>query len=143
MAKVLILEDDPRIANYLAELVLATGHVPLAVDAAERAQSLLETEPAIELLILDYHLGPESTTGLAFLGALRNSGRHQRLPVIVCSGETKPAAVTGFLSLNIVDFVKKPFRPERLIGDIERALGARVPAVENKSPGTRIIRARD
>jgi DNA-binding NtrC family response regulator len=43
--------------------------------------------------------------------------------VIVCSGDTKPASVSAFLALNIVDFVKKPFRPERLLLDIERALG--------------------
>lgn len=122
MAKVLIVEDEPSVATYLSELMISVGHSPIAVDSQERAMEMLQEESDIALLILDHHLGTHS--GLEFLTAIRKSERYCNLPVIVCSGDTRPAAVTGFASLNIVGFVAKPFRPERMLADVERALAA-------------------
>jgi DNA-binding NtrC family response regulator len=144
MAKILIVEDDTNISSYLATVILSTGHSSLAVDSAEKAQALLASDQEIALLILDHHLGNGTPTGLALLTAIRNSALYRHLPVIVCSGDTKSAAVSGFLALNIVDFMRKPFRPERLFSSISRVLGNdAVPPPSRPTVETnRIIRAR-
>jgi DNA-binding NtrC family response regulator len=120
MAKILIIEDDEIIARFLSGLLLTAGHPAIIVHTAERAREMLESEIDLSLLVLDHHLGGES--GLHFLTKIRNGSRHQHLPVLVCSGDTKRTSVSGFLALGIAGFIMKPFTADRFLTEIERAL---------------------
>jgi CheY-like chemotaxis protein len=145
MATILVVEDDPEISRYLATLLVSDGHVPLTASTPERAREYLRTEPAIDLLMLDYNLGKDAATGLALLMAVRRSPRHGTLAVIVCTGESKPEILKRFLAHRIAGFIKKPFHPQRLTTEIRRALAeadARVRAAKAANP-PRLIRATD
>jgi len=120
MAKILIVEDDATIVTYLSELLQSKEHVAVAANSVARALEVLEAERDFSLVILDHHLGEES--GLKLLADIRNSERHRDLPVIVCSGDTKPASVKSFLALGIVGFIMKPFLAHRFVAEIELAL---------------------
>ncbi len=123
MPKILIVEDDKNIVTYLTTILLGAGYICLTAPCTERARALLETEPGVSLVLLDQNLGEGSESGLALLTALRQLPKFQRIPVIICTGDSRTAVVTGFLGQRIASFIKKPFRPERLLSDVQRVLG--------------------
>lgn len=120
MAKLLIVEDDPKIARFLTDVVLMAGHLSLAADSTAKAWSILESEEDIAALIIDHHLGEGSANGMGFLAAVRQSPRHGKLPAIVCTGDTRIGTIGGFVALEVDAFLKKPFRAERLLSELER-----------------------
>src|SRR5580692_1787091 len=121
MAKILIVDDDPAIASCISTLLIQALHTPVAVDSLARAREVLESDPEIALLVLDNQFSLHET-GISFLTYLRRYSNHRTLPVVVCSGDTKPESVTGFASLSISAFVVKPFKPTRLLAEVERVL---------------------
>lgn len=123
MAKILIVEDDRNIANFLSTILLGAGYLCVAAPTADRARALLDSESDVGLVLLDQNLGENSESGLALLTDLRLSPKHQHLPVIVCSGDSRPVIVTGFLGQRIAGFLRKPFKAERLLADVQRAIG--------------------
>ncbi len=123
MSKILIVEDDRNIASFLSTILLGAGYLCDAASTADRARALLESEPDIALVLLDQNLGENSRNGLTWLAELRDSKKFRDLPVIVCTGDARPAVVAGFLGHRIAGFLKKPFRPERLLADVQRVLG--------------------
>jgi DNA-binding response OmpR family regulator len=123
MPKILIVEDDPNVVSFLTTILLGAGYTCLVATSTAKARSLLTTERGISLVLLDQNLGEDSDTGLALLTDLRQEQKFQNIPVIICTGDTRTAIVSGFLGQRIASFLKKPFRPERLLADVDRALG--------------------
>ncbi len=122
MAKIIVVEDDPKIMGFITTVLLSAGHEPLTADNGARGREILRAEPDIDLAIFDQHLDEKGDTGLSLLEDVRKHPALATLPVIVCSGDTQPQAVRSFLALKIAAFVKKPFKPERLLADVERVL---------------------
>lgn len=123
MPKILIVEDDSNVVAFLTTILLGAGYVTLAANTAEKARQLLDTEKDISLVLLDQNLGENSETGLGLLTALRQWPKFSAIPVIICTGDSRTTIVGGFLGQRIAGFLKKPFRPERLLADIQRVLG--------------------
>jgi CheY-like chemotaxis protein len=123
MAKILLVEDDPHIADYVSTILLAAGHPCVRASTAARAREHLQADPDIALVLLDYHLGDDAETGHSLLTTLRTTALHRDLPVIICSADARQETVAQFLSLRVVGFLRKPFRPERLLSDVSRGLG--------------------
>jgi CheY-like chemotaxis protein len=123
MPKVLIVEDDKNIASFVSTILRGAGYVCVAASSADRARTLLDSEPDVGLVLLDQNLGENSQSGLALLTALRQTPKFQHLPVIVCSADSRPLIVTGFLGQRIAGFLRKPFKADRLLSDVQRAFG--------------------
>jgi len=123
MTKILIVDDDPNVVSFLTTILLGAGYTCLVASSATKARTLLDSEKGVGLVLLDQNLGEGSDTGLGLLTALRQDSRFQGIPVIICTGDTRTAVVSGFLGQRIASFLKKPFRPERLLVDVDRALG--------------------
>jgi DNA-binding NtrC family response regulator len=121
VAKVLILEDEEIVANLLLTLVGKAGGLGVKASTVAEAWELLESEPDIEALIVDHHLGI-GESGVEFLREVRMSMKYRHLPAIVCSGDTKRDAVNDFVNLDIAAFVAKPFPPDRIIREVFRLL---------------------
>jgi DNA-binding NtrC family response regulator len=123
MAKILIVEDDAAISRYLGTMLVSDGNIALSADSPARAWQHLHAERDIKLVMIDHHLGPdEDANGLNLLADLRSSPAHRDIPVIVCTGETKPEIVTGFVQHKVAAFIRKPFQPQRLMADVRRVL---------------------
>ena len=130
MAKILLVEDDPGIAEYVETILATGGHQTLHAATVTRAKEFLQLEPGIELALFDYHLGEKNEDGQSLLKAVRSSPRYQQLPVIVCTGDARHRVVAEFLKFRIAGFLRKPFRPERLLADVSRVLAGGSPAAE-------------
>ena len=117
MNRILIAEDEPRIASFLTKGLRAAGYVTTVVasgvDAAAYARSA-----DFDALILD--LGLPGQDGLAVLAQIRARG--ERLPVIVLTArDAVPDRVTG-LDQGADDYMTKPFSFEELLARLRARL---------------------
>ena len=92
MTRILIAEDEPRIASFLEKGLRANGFSTTIV-ADGRAAASLARDSDFDLLILD--LGLPTLHGLDVLKELR--GRGERLPVVILTARDEvDITVAGF-----------------------------------------------
>jgi len=116
---VLIVEDDPRIASFLAKGLAAEGYATTtAVNAAEGTSFLGTMIADFDLLLLDIGLPDES--GLEVLRYLRR--QDGATPVIILTARAEIADRVRGLDLGANDYVTKPFAFEELVARIRAAL---------------------
>lgn len=116
---VLIVEDDTRIASFLAKGLRAEGYVVTVAGTAGDAIGFLDTLLGeFDLLLLD--LGLPDKSGLEVLAQLRR--RHKSLPAIILTARAGLTDKVGALDLGANDYVTKPFAFEELIARIRAAL---------------------
>jgi two-component system OmpR family response regulator/two-component system response regulator QseB len=108
---VLLVEDEARIASFVAKALTRRGHtVDWAVtgrDAIERAQGA--TRP--DVVVLD--LGLPDIDGLDVLAALRRHGGGPR--VVVVTARTDPTDRSRAEALGIDRYLVKPFSLSELV----------------------------
>jgi DNA-binding response OmpR family regulator len=113
MARILIAEDEDRIASFLEKGLRANGFSTTVVDDGRVAASVAR-DSDYDLVILD--LGLPSLHGLEVLDQVRRRG--ERLPVIILTARDElDTTVAGFAG-GADDYVTKPFRFEELLARI-------------------------
>jgi DNA-binding response OmpR family regulator len=118
--RILIAEDEPRLAFFLEKGLRSSGFTTTVVGDGPAA-SLMATDEDFELLVLD--LGLPGRDGLDVLRELRARGR--RLPVIILTArDDVPDKVEG-LEGGADDYVTKPFRFEELLARVRARLRSR------------------
>ncbi|MEV4627943.1 response regulator transcription factor [Micromonospora sp. NPDC049523] len=117
MARILIAEDDPRIASFLVKGLAANGWQTVHVTDGEQAEQYGATDD-FNLLILD--IGLPVRSGLEVLRALRTRGR--RLPVLILTGRARAHDVVDCLDAGADDYMTKPFRFEELLARVRARL---------------------
>jgi two-component system catabolic regulation response regulator CreB len=128
---ILLLEDDPAIADTVAFALRREGfaveHRAWLAEARER----LRAGPAPALLILD--IGLPDGHGLDLCRELR-AGPLKHLPVIVLSARSEEMDRVLGLELGADDYLAKPFSPRELVARV-RALLRRAQASPAPSAG--------
>jgi DNA-binding response OmpR family regulator len=118
MSRILIVEDESRIAAFLQKGFSAAGFVTeVAVDVAD-AVARVRTDP--DLVVLDRGL-PDGD-GLQVLLELRRLPRH--VPVIVLTARDAVADAVVGLDSGADDYVTKPFSFEELLARVRARLRA-------------------
>lgn len=112
--RVLVVEDDVRIAGQVTETLRDAGYVVESADEGEEAQFLGETED-YDAVVLD--LGLPGVDGLTVLQRWRAAGRG--MPVLVLTArDTWRDKVTG-LRAGADDYLAKPFELEEMVARVE------------------------
>ncbi len=102
-AKILVVEDDPGIAELeRARLEEAGYRVVVAPDAEDAL--LVVSRGGVDLVLLDYRL-PGGVDGLDFYARVKAAGYD--LPVILVTGASNEATVIQALRIGVRDFVTK------------------------------------
>lgn len=105
MARILIVEDEQRIASFVAKGLSAEGHrTTVAVDGPSGLDHALSGE--FDLLILD--IGLPGLDGFEVLDQMRAQG--SRLPVIVLTARDSVTDTVTALEGGADDYMPKPFR---------------------------------
>jgi DNA-binding response OmpR family regulator len=117
MARILIAEDEERIAMFVDKGLRATGFTTVVVGDGHTAASLARDDD-FDLVVLD--LGLAGLDGMDALAEIRRRG--QRLPVVILTARDG-AAVSGF-ETGADDYVTKPFRFDELLARIRVRLRA-------------------
>jgi DNA-binding response OmpR family regulator len=117
MRRILIAEDEPRIASFLEKGLRANGFTTSVTDDGRDALDLADSED-FDLLILD--VGLPGRDGFSVLRELRARGR--RLPVVILTArDSVEDTVTG-LEGGADDYVPKPFKFEELLARVRARL---------------------
>lgn len=117
MPCVLAVDDEPPALREIAHLLSADDRVDRVLTAAEGtgALRLLEQED-VDIVFLDIRM-----PGLSGLDLARVLARFRRPPAVVFVTAYENHAVDAF-DVQAVDYVMKPYRPERLTAALTRAL---------------------
>ncbi|RYP85817.1 response regulator transcription factor [Nocardioides guangzhouensis] len=117
MARILIVEDEERIAAFVAKGLRAEGHVVTAVG--DGRVGLDEALSGVhDLVILD--IGLPSLDGFDLLDRLRSQG--SRVPVIVLTARDSVSDTVTALDGGADDYVPKPFRFAELLARVRLRL---------------------
>ncbi len=132
MSRILIAEDEARIASFLEKGLRANGFATEVASDGEAALSLALTG-RFDLLILD--LGLPGRDGLEVLRDLRDAGRD--VPVVILTARDGVRDTVAGLEGGADDYITKPFRFEELLARVrvrlrgERAAEATVLRVDD------------
>jgi len=118
--RVLVIDDDPGIRDYLEALVSRQGYQVFAVADGEQAlRTLDETRP--DLVTLDVVL--PGMDGIETLQKIKQ--RLPDVPVVMLSGHGQARTIVEAMRLGASDFLRKPFEVEELELAFQKALEKR------------------
>jgi DNA-binding response OmpR family regulator len=115
--RILIAEDEPRLASFLEKGLRSNGFVTSVAEDGMSA-STMARDDEFDLLVLD--LGLPGKDGTEVLRELRASG--QRMPVIILTARDDVSDKVGGLEGGADDYVTKPFRFEELLARVRARL---------------------
>ena len=119
--RVLVVEDEARLARQIAAALTEAGHDPIIVHDGERALREATSTP-FDLIVLDIIL--PRMDGFNVLRRLHSQHVASRVLMLTARGEVKDR-VTG-LRLGADDYLPKPFAMAELVARVN-ALGRRYP----------------
>ena len=129
--KILIVEDDPDMAELICDLVEAEGWIPVTAPSAEAAQERLQNE-TVQLVLVDHNL--PGLSGRAFAQRLR--AQTDVGIVMVTAAGSATDRVLG-LETAADDYVVKPFEPVELTARIKAVLRRTHPQLRHEREGDR------
>ncbi len=132
MNRVLIAEDEERIAGFLDKGLRANGFTTWVVDTGTAAARLARDDD-FDLLVLD--LGLPELDGLEVLRRVRARG--DCLPVIILTARDSVIDTVAGLESGADDYMSKPFRFEELLARV------RVRLANDRSPEITVLTAGD
>jgi two-component system nitrogen regulation response regulator NtrX len=128
-ADVLVVDDEVDIRELVAGILEDEGYsVRTAGDSDEALAAIRARRPA--LLILDIWMQGGGLDGLELLDLVK--GLDRDMPVIMISGHGNIETAVSAIKRGAYDFLEKPFKSDRLLLVVERALEAASLKRENR-----------
>ncbi|MDZ7855519.1 phosphate regulon transcriptional regulator PhoB [Sphaerotilus sp.] len=125
MARVLVVEDEPAIAELIAIHLRHAGFEVALAAAADQAQAAI-TAALPDLVLLDWML-PGGASGLDLVRRWRADIRSRELPVILLTARAQEQDKIAGLDAGADDYLVKPFSPGELLARMRAVLRRRAP----------------
>ncbi len=119
-AKILVVDDDPRLMSSLSGLLRNDGYEVTEAEGGKAALKVIETE-TFDLAMLDLRM--PGVDGFDVMEKLALA--QPDCGAIVVSGESSFTAVSRALRRGALDYIRKPFDPEELLATVESVLSKR------------------
>lgn len=117
--RILVVEDDPLQAKYIALLLGKAGMEPHIVDRPlEILEKMHDVQP--DLVLMDLYMPDASGTELTAI--IRDHGEYFDTPIIFLSAETDPDKQLEALRVGGDSFIAKPIQRQQLIAAIEHRI---------------------
>ncbi|MFN2319824.1 MAG: response regulator transcription factor [Dermatophilaceae bacterium] len=117
MSRILVAEDENRIASFIAKGLTASGLSPTVLQDGPTAMAMALTGE-FDLMILD--IGLPAMDGFEVLSRIRDGG--SSLPVIILTARDSVADTTAGLEGGADDYMQKPFSCGELLARIRLRL---------------------
>ena len=114
--KILVVEDDRRIANFVQTVLETNGYQVLTAERCRQGILMLSSHVP-DLVVLD--LGLPDMDGVEFIRIVRQSSV---VPIIVLSARTEEFDKVSALDLGANDYITKPFGTAELLARVRASL---------------------
>lgn len=132
---ILVVDDEADIRDLIAGILEDEGYeTRTAADSDSAQEEIRKRLPT--LVVLDIWLQGSRLDGLELLNELK--AENPDLPVVIISGHGNIETAVSAIKRGAYDFVEKPFKADRLILAVERALEASRLREENKDLKQRV-----
>lgn len=128
-SSILIVEDEPSIAELIAVNLSHAGFLPVRAFQTEQASQLMK-EVLPDLVVLDWMLPGKS--GVQFAKELRANERTKDIPIILLTARSEEGDKIGGLEAGADDYITKPFSPKELMARIRAVLRRRSPQLADE-----------
>jgi len=129
MNKILIIDDEADIRNSIIAILSDEGFVCDDASNSNDAISLIKVNN-YDLIILDVWLNDPDYDGIKLLKLIKKD--NIKTPIIIISGHGNIEMAVEAIKEGAYEFVEKPFKSERLILSVSRALEVQLIREENK-----------
>ncbi len=119
--EILIVDDEADIRQIIARVLNDEGYETRGAADSDSTLAEIQTRTPT-LLILDIWLQGSKHDGLELLDIVKSE--HPELPVVIISGHGTIETAVRAIKNGAYDFIEKPFRSDRLLFVIERAIEA-------------------
>lgn len=130
LPRVLIVEDEPAIAELIAVNLRHNGFSPIVVYNGEDAQREVDSVLP-DIILLDWMLPGES--GIQIAKRWRQLDRLKTVPIILLTARSEESDKVHGLDAGADDYMTKPFSTQELLARIRAVLRRRAPEAVHDS----------
>ena len=116
MTRVLVIDDEPAIADVLRMLLEFRGHEVLVANDGSRGYAAAQRQ-APDVIVLDLMM--PVMDGFATLDALRSDERTEAIPVVILSALSSAEVKQRCHDMGVRAILQKPYKPEDLLRAVE------------------------
>jgi len=133
---ILVADDDPDLRDILHSVLEPAGfHVLEAPDGQRALETVQNTNPPPDLLILDYAM--PGLTGPQVCERLKVDTLLRHIPIIMLTGKSEIQDKIDGMNAGADDYVLKPFEPKELLARVRMVLRRTMQGLE-ANPLTRL-----
>ena len=125
---ILIVDDEPDIRDTISVVLNDEGYETICASNAQETQAIMNKELP-SLIILDIWMRDSTMDGLSLLNWIKDS--NPEIPILMISGHGTVEIAVNAIKAGAYDFIEKPFKSEKLIFMVSRALETSVLKKEN------------
>ena len=117
--KILCVDDAAFMRKMVKDTLSKAGYTDLyeAVDGADAVEKFGEISP--DLVIMDITM--PNMDGIQALQAIKTKDAGAK--IVMCSAMGQEAMVVEAIKLGAMDFIVKPFKPDRILQTVQKVLG--------------------
>ena len=121
---VLVVDDSPAMRTFIRRVMDSSGFDVGSYLEAGDGQEALEILATswVDIILTDINM--PRMNGEELLGRLERNQLFRAIPVVVISTDSTDSRIERMLALGAKGYVRKPFQPETLRGELERILEA-------------------
>ena len=116
MTRILVIDDEPAIADVLRMLLEFRGHEVFVANDGSRGYATAQRQ-APDVIVLDLMM--PVMDGFSTLAALRNDERTATIPVVILSALGSAEVKQRCHDIGVRAILQKPYKPEDLLRAVE------------------------
>ncbi|MCE3232635.1 MAG: sigma-54-dependent Fis family transcriptional regulator [Rickettsiaceae bacterium] len=133
---VLVVDDEADIRDLISDILKDEGYMPrVASDSKTAIEAINQRVPSA--MVLDIWLQGSEMDGIGILETIKS--KYPNLPVIMISGHGNIETAINSIKLGAYDYIEKPFKEDRLLRLVKRAIETASLKDENHQLKTRGI----
>lgn len=121
---ILIVEDEPAIAELIELTLTRSGHQTLQAESVGEAIQLID-QAIPDLALIDWML--PGSSGIELIKRVRSNKRTSTMPIIMLTAKADEDDKLIGLDKGADDYITKPFSPKELVARIKAVLRRRAP----------------